>query len=299
MMIARIVKLMMLTLMLAACAAPTEIMPTSSPSPGPTVTTLPTESLSNAPAPFTTQTPIIVIEDPWTVDTPTPNPPAINLPLEKVSIERPGPGSQVTSPIRVRGHAGPSFQNRVELRLIGEDGREITNAFTYLLATPGNIGPFSTELLFETPLVAEAARLEVRNYHREDGKLDHMGSVDLILLTVGNPVSHFGIYGAEKLHLITPREGQIVEGGVIMVTGAGWVDADVPLHVEVLDHADNIVGSAEVYIEPRQVGRLGTFEVQVLYQVEITQYGRIAVYEPSTTIPGMIHYTSARVLLKP
>lgn len=288
---------LMLILLMGACAQPYEEPPTLTPEPTPTLP--PTAILTDTPPPLTLSTPVIIVEDPRPAPSATPKTLPSNLPLETIAILRPGPGSQVTSPFHIRGWAGPSWNGRIELRLIGEDGRIISEANTYLFAVPGKAGPYTTEMEFKTPLVAEVARLEVYNLSREDRKPDHMASVEIILLSIGSPLTYFSIHGPEKLHLLQPKEFDTIRGGSVVIKGIGWANSDEALFGNVLDNQGNIVGSSKFSIDAEAIGRLGTFEVEVAYQVENAQVGRIEVYEPSPTIPGMIHYTSIIVNLCP
>lgn len=256
-------------------------------------------ALTGTPQPFTTTTPVIVIEDPNLTLTSTPKPLPISLPKEKVAILRPATGSNVTSPFRVNGYAGPSWNNRIELRLIGEDGREISRTIAYLLSLPGNAGPFTVEINFETSLVAETARLEVGIFSKDDAKLDHISSVDLILLSIGAPRSHWTIHGPEQILILSPKEYETLQGGVFSVSGVGWTQTEGPLQIEVRDRDGNIVGSTSTQIDSNGPGMAGTFETQVQYQITEPQRGRIVVYEPSQNIPGIIHYASVVVNLRP
>jgi hypothetical protein len=152
---------------------------------------------------------------------------------------------------------------------------------------------------FETSLVAESARLEVSIFSKDDTKLDHASSVDLILLSIGAPRSHWTIHGPEQIHIMSPKKYARIEGGVVSVSGVGWTTTETPLQVEVLDREGNVVGSASTFINSGGPGQAGTFEVQVQYQINEAQRGRIAIYEPSTGIPGIIHYASVFVNLRP
>ena len=294
----RILRLTIVTILLAACTQPT-LSPTITVKP-PTPTATPTTiSVTGTPEPFTTTTPVIVIEDPNPSFTSTPKPPQFSLPKEKVAIRRPAAGSNVTSPFRVNGYAGPSWNNRVELRLIGEDGREISRKIAYLLSLPGNAGPFTIEMDFETDLVAESARLEVSIFNKDDTQLDHVSSVDLILLSIGAPRSHWTIHGPEQIHILSPKEYERIEGGFVSVSGVGWTKSETPLRIEVLDREGNVVGSTTAQIDAEGPDQAGTFDVQVQYQIDQSQRGRVVVYEPALDIPGMIHYASVLVNLRP
>jgi hypothetical protein len=175
----------------------------------------------------------------------------------------------------------------------------VSQSFAYPIALPGRSGPFSADIAFEIAAVAEAARLEVHNFSPVDGRLDHLASVDVTLLSVGTPRRQYALHGPEKLNLLSPRPDEVIHGGTIFVQGAGWTEADVPLTVEIHGEDDVVLDSAEVFIKSEGAGRLGTFEVQLTYQIESPQRGRIIIYEPSDTIPGMVHYLSVIINLRP
>jgi hypothetical protein len=284
--------------LIAACSEAT-VLPTSTLQPPTPTSTRTLIAKTGTPQPFTTTTPVIVIEDPLQSHTATPETQQFTLPKEKVAILRPASGSNVTSPFRVNGYAGPSWNNRVELRLIGENGREITKAITYLISLPGNAGPFSVELNFETSLVAESARLEVSVFSKDDARMDHLASVNLILLSIGSPRSHWTIHGPEQIQILSPKTYERLEGGVISLSGLGWTKTEGPLQVEVLDWEGNVLTATTATIASPGPDQVGTFEVEIPYQIDQAQRGRIVVYELSRDIPGIIHYASVIVNLRP
>ena len=124
--------LLMGFLILCGCSEPIQ---TATPIPTPVIT--PSDTIVPTPTippgtqlPFNLSTPAIVIENPAPEDTPSATPTQIPLSSERVSILRPADGSMITSPVRVVGQAGPAALNRIEIRLIGEDGRLITQYFS-------------------------------------------------------------------------------------------------------------------------------------------------------------------------
>jgi hypothetical protein len=270
--------------MATPCLAPTA-------APDPVVT--PTVS------PLTQATPPIVLEAADLPPTPPAPTAAANLPLERLAILEPGPGSQVTSPFTLMGRGGPSFANRVRVRLIGEDGRVITSRTTFLQTTPGFSGLFITEIAFDISGVAEAARLEVSTDDLRTGRMDHLTTRNLILLAAGSPLIHPTLDGPERLAILSPREGVGIAGGVVHVRGAGWVESDLPLTVAVLDRYQTVLGMVEVPLEAPGLGQLGTFEVDVPYTIPYAQYARLAVYERAPDDSGLIHYSSIEVFLRP
>lgn len=288
-------------LLLASCGGlPLARPATPFPSPFPPLMASPDTLLSSpTPAPLTEATPPLILEP--RVPMPSPTPALVVAPLspERLSILLPGPGSQVTSPFQIVGRGGPSWNQRVNLRLLDSYGAEINRTMTYLFALPQNPGRFVTFLSFSVEGVAAAARLEASMESPRTARLSHLTTVDLVLLGLGSPLVRTGSEGPEKLTIFEPHEGSRVSGGRVTVRGAGWVNADVPLQVQVIDRQGTILASADVTLEGPGVGDLGTFEVDLDYSVVRGQFGRIAVIEPGLSIPGVVHYSSIEVYLEP
>ncbi len=290
-------RLVLLAAWLGACGiSPRVANPTPSEMPQ---TPGPTETLpaSPTPPPYTDATPPIVLDVPLPSPTPPPATPSIGLPTERLSIYEPGPGSQAVSPLRVTGFGGPSWQGRVRLRLIGEQGDLLADRTTFLQAMPDLAGRIYTDLTFTFPWVAQTARLEVRTFSTRDGQMDHLTTREVVLLTTGTALIYPALGGAEKIAIFSPRANGYVRGSPVTVRGGGWLDTPGPLVVEVLDRNGNVVGSATAPLSTSNTGEVGSFEVQVPYSLENSQYGRIAVYELAVSPPGILHYSSVDVYL--
>src|SRR3972149_4158878 len=113
---------------------------------------------SPPPAPYNLSPPAVLIERPEPPTEVPPPTPVVVLPSATIRIFRPGPGSQVTSPFQVYGRGGPSYNERVGIRLVGEDGRLISERLTYLLVFPGRAGNFVAQLEFQTPRLGGGGR---------------------------------------------------------------------------------------------------------------------------------------------
>jgi hypothetical protein len=296
--------LSILSLVLSACAPIPEdrseiaaqVTDTAEPTPLPTETALDQPTVT--PEPFSETTSAIVIESLQDLETPTPLPPLVNMPLEQLVIYEPGPGSQVNSGFRVSGWGGPSFDDRVLIRLLGEDGGVISRGWRYLYVLSGNPGRFNGTIYFNIEHIAEEARLEISTQSWRDRQTTHISTVNLTLLSTGSALVHPARRGTEKLAILSPHEGGVVGGGVALVQGAGWVDSDTPLSVDIVNNRGDSLGSAQVELDAPAVGQLGTFSVEVPYQIDFQQWVHITVFEPSTgNIPGIIHLTSVEVWL--
>lgn len=250
-------------------------------------------------SPFTEETPAIIIEPPLPLPTATPLPASVGVPLEELALLKPGPGSLIRTPIQIEGFGGPSQNNRVQLRLYGEDGRLISQGYTFLYSYPGRPGQFFGQVPFQTSLVAETGWLEVRSFGDRYGLLRHLTKIQINLLSTGSEKIYPAIRGAEKLTIFSPREDAHIAGGSVQISGAGWVDADAPLGVELLDAQGQVLETTTVEIDSPEIGHLGTFNVSLAYDVAFPQWARIGVFEQLGDIPGVIHYTSVQVWLEP
>jgi len=253
----------------------------------------------SVPPPLTESTPAIIIEPSFPAPTPTSIPSSVGVPLDELSILLPGPGSMVNSPIQVKGYGGPSLNNRVQVRLIGEDGRLLSKGYTFLYSYPGRPGLFYIKMPFESQFVAERAWVEVRSFDDLFGMLRHLTTVEVTILSTGSDRVYPAIHGAEKLTIFHPREERVIAGGSVLIEGAGWVDKDVPLRIEIINRAGDILGSGQVELDAPAVGQLGTFSVEIAYETAYQQWARIGVYELHDELPGLVHYTSVGVWLGP
>lgn len=292
--------MILLLVWLSACvpasSAPT---PTAFISPVPAPSATPEPSTGAQRLPLVNVTPAIVLEPPTFVPSPTPTLLSLPLPPEKFILEAPGPGSQIVSPVHIVGWGGPSYRDQVRVRLIGEDGEVLAQIRTYLLVPSGRSGRFIVDLPFQLPGVAEAALIEASAENPLTGRLDHLATRRVVLLSTGRALIHTGLTPPEKVSIFTPREDRVVEGGAILIRGAAWLDEDLPLLVEVIDRQGQVISSAEVMLAAPALGELGTFEATLDYVVPYPQYGWVAVTERGLHPPAVLHYTSVRVYLRP
>jgi hypothetical protein len=295
---------LLLVAALAACNVPStigsitpETSATASTQLGPLLeeTVLPTPTR----APLSQVTPAAVVEPTELPPTATVTGLSLPLPIERLAILEPGPGSQVRSPIRIVGRGGPARSERVRVRLLGEDGRVVAQRTTFLYAFAGQTGPFYTELAFDIPSVAEEARLEVTTEDPRTGRLGHLASVGLVLLSAGEPLIYPAIDGPEQLTIFTPRPDSGVAGGVLHVEGAGWTMVEQPITVALLGQGGDTIASEELWLDPRGVGVTGVFSVDLSYTIPYSQYGLIVVYEPAPDGSSFLHYTTLETYLRP
>jgi hypothetical protein len=197
------------------------------------------------------------------------------------------------------GRGGPSFDERVHIRLLGEDGRIVSERTTILFAYPGNAGNFSTRMEFDTPAVAEEARLEISTDGIRWASMDQLVSVDIVLLSEGLPRIHPVEHGPQKLAILRPRDGAAIEGGILSVRGAGWTDSDLPLTVELLDRSGDALSTHQVQLDSLEPGVLGAFSLDIPYDIPYAQYVQLAIGEQNMDPPGLRYFSSVEIWLKP
>jgi len=295
---------MLMALTLAAGCSPDDAgtpAPVAATATPPAPTTPPEDCTPTAtPPPFTFETPAVIIEPPVLIPTVTTTPPPVNLPEETLILFSPGPGSQLASPFTVAGFGGPSLDDVVHLRLLGEGGSVLAERDGYLLVLPGNPGRFYAEMNFSVDLVGEEGRLEVSMRSPLTGNLSHITTVDLVLLSTGLARVRTALAGPERLTLLSPPAESRIEGHRVLVSGVGWTQSSRPLSIEVRDINGTVLGSTQAEVVAPSVGQLGTFEAELTYDASYPQWGTIVVAETSATgIPGIIHLASVDVWLSP
>jgi len=283
----------------SACSAPAAEPGESAPFSTPRETESALPGPSATPEPVIDGTPALVLEPPEFVSSPTPTRISLTLPQERIIIEAPGPGSHVVSPVRVAGWGGPSSQGRIFVRLIGEQGQVIARTTTFILAPEGASGQFVVTVPFTLAGVAEAGLVEVSYNGYTTGQLEHISTRPVVFLSVGPGRVHTNQTTAEKLSLFAPRQDQVMRENLIHVSGAALLDEDLPLLIEVLNRAGEVIASTEVEVQAPVLGELGTYQAQLSYEVPYGQYGRVAVTERGLHPPAVRHYTSVRVYLEP
>jgi hypothetical protein len=119
----------------------------------------------------------------------------------------------------------------------------------------------------------------------------------LVLLSAGTEHVFPALHGAEKLTVFFPRPNQLLSDSVT-IDGAGWTESDLPLVAEVLDRQGISLGRSEFRMTSEQPGELGTFRVEVAFQADRYQPGKVVIYELGEKIPGLVHLTAIDVMLQ-
>ena len=252
----------------------------------------PTASLTATRTPNPTRTPYR-----WRTPTLTPTP---TPPLAWMRIQKPGPYSQVISPIQLESLITPGEDGNVYVDLIGEDGRMITQQtldFSDYLNRHFYISP---EIPFVIKPAGETARLVVRVVD-QFGRLISICSVDVVLLQVGKSEIQPNPIVDEPYIVRSPREGDSISGGVLIVRGLARAVNQQPMIFELIDEKGNVLGSAVQEIsQPYGDFSHVPFEVYIPYTVaEQTKVRMTIRQESDTRIPGTVWLDSWLLTLDP
>jgi hypothetical protein len=171
--IKKLTLLTMIGLLMAACqpGSPIPVTATSTP------IVVATDTPVQVSTPTETATAIVAeTETPTPQASPSPTAGAPERPEEAILIQVPGPGSQVTSPIRVAGVADPTFEQTQVVRVLLADGTELTQVPAMIQADVGQRDPFEVEVPVD---LNEQANLFIQVFveSARDGGTTHLSSM--------------------------------------------------------------------------------------------------------------------------
>ncbi len=277
---------------------------TSSPSETPTIT----DTITPGPSPTNTRTPtntrpptrtLVPSRTRTNTFTPTitntPTPPAPVLKLDK-----PGPYSKISSPIEVEAAVSPGEDGLIFFTLTGEDGRLITQQVENYSKYIGRQIWIAPDIAFNISAVAETARLSVFT-HDLQGRFVAINSVDVILMMIGKDELSPSVINQEPYIIRYPRSDQVIQGGILTLSGLARPVNNTPLIIELIDENGTIVGSTQVTV-PEPAGSLShtPFAVEIPYTVSGPTIVRLTIRQESDNrIPGTVALSSMLVQLEP
>jgi hypothetical protein len=225
-----------------------------------------------------------------TIPLPTSSPTPLMEPEEAIMILEPGPGSRLTSPVHVAGIADPTFEQTLIVRIVLDDGSELTIHPLTIAADIGQRGPFAGDVHFSVDGERHAL-IQIYDQSARDGGIVHLASMGVILLSEGPEEIVSGDPHPEAIVIGQPEFGATVSGGVVHVEGT--------LIIEVHDAEGNIVGLQPIIVQAPDWGFPGPFSADVPYEVVVEGPGRIVVIDPLPVFDGLGHISSVEITLAP
>jgi hypothetical protein len=205
---------------LAANATMFALTPSVTPTPLPTFT----------PTPTATFTPTITL-------TPTGIPPA---PRAGIFVAAPGPMSKVASPLQLRMEVVAGDSQMVDIRLFGEDGRQIAGKLERVLAEAPVPAYVTLKIPFEVR-TAELARLQVATTYRGGG-IASLTTTMILLLPVGPSEITPAPPPFERAAFYVPEPKTEISGGILNIEGAMWpFNNGQPVILEVVEETGKII----------------------------------------------------------
>lgn len=229
--------------------------------------------------------------------TPTPSPtPVPNVPLSDIEIHTPGSLSKVTSPIPVRAWVYPGALGRITVELTGEDGRLITRQIVTL--GEGRKAGLALDLPYQISGVSELGRLQIYTadaFNRPKAMI----SVDVILLSTGTADLNIPTDFLAHLTIKDPKEGDLIQGGNVIVSGLARPTTDQSFLAELIDEKGQVVGQRLFDPDPGAENDFRPFFVEIPYEVTEPTRVRLVISERTERIPGTIYLVSMEILISP
>lgn len=244
-----------------------------------------------SPAPSSTSSPTPAFSDDL-------YPPDIELPPAEIELLSPAEGARIVSPITIRANLFPGPAGRIRIELLGEDGRSLSRNLLVWTLSDNVKQSIQTALYFEVEGVAEAGRLII-SVNDELGRLKALSSADVILLSDGLRETSFSTDMQERILILSPEAGSVVESGIIEISGLARPQGERPLSVQIIARDGRVLGFGQVYPSQPEGYDYSIFSIQLEAEVTVRQWVQIAVRETSLRVPGDVHFSSFEVILAP
>jgi hypothetical protein len=214
-----------------------------------------------------------------------------------IQIYYPGPLSKLVSPLLLYGYAVPGYGYKGTASLYGEDGR-ILDLELLQLNTANKWAYFNWRLDFKVQGAGELGRLSLSTQD-EYTRVTAVNSIHLLLLPEGfsivNPPGDF----KEHCVIEQPAVGHRISGGSLFVAGDMRPFNNLPLVVELVDRAGNVLAAQPVSISPAPDNNYLPFQVTLAYSIPKGTWARLTIYQPDDRIPGTMYLSSREVFLNP
>ena len=260
---------------------------------------VPTNTPNSTPAPATeistqTATPTATETVSFAVKTATFTP-TPEIPSAAIQILAPGPASKVVTPIHISAYLKPGAKGKIRLDLLGEDGRLLGRKL--LVYAPDLQVHITTDMEFEIPGAAEAGRLVISTEDSQ-GRSLALASVDVLLMSVGDPDINPPGDLLEDIIIQEPAKSKFVQGGTVVVSGLARPQDNNPFLVEMIAPDGSHIGPTRLIgLTASQNRGYLPFSVEIPYSVGDPTWVRLVVYENSWIIPGTTHLSSIEILL--
>jgi hypothetical protein len=223
---------------------------------------------------------------------PTPGPP---VPRAAIQVTAPGPMSKLVSPIQVKMLAVAGDSNRIEVDLLGEDGRMLGRTLT---AVPGDAegDPLSLKIPFEIRAAGENGYIQVSTKDG-NGRIVALITVPVILLSAGDSqVNPPGDTIYERIAIADLPPETKVGGGVLNLQGDLRPISRQPMILELITD-----DRKEMSLRVLSVSGSGwqPFETTLPFRVTEETSARLFAHEADDVLDGPVYIYSQPLTLLP
>ncbi len=186
----------------------------------PSATAAPTETL---------QAPVATVE----VPTATPTLAAGFTEYAQIRFISPGPMSSLTSPFILQANIAAGESDKIQVDLLGEDGRVLSREIKKLVRNP--LGIFQRfEISFEIRAVSEAGYIRIST-EDDFGRMQAVNTLPVLLYSVGTPqINPPGNFIYERIAMDGFKEKSNFYAGQAALQGRIWPFSDQPFVVEMI-----------------------------------------------------------------
>jgi hypothetical protein len=217
---------------------------------------------------------------------------------EVIMILEPGPGSTLTSPLRILGMADSVFEQNLSTRLVLDDGTTIAEGFVTIQSPLGQRGAFEGELEFSIDQKRNAS-IQVFSQSARDGGTTHLSSVGVTIAPDGPAQILAQAPMPESIQIFEPVAGSAFSSGSAIVSGFGIASFEGTLIVEVIDVDGTLLAQQPLIVNAPDMGLPGVFQIELEFAVDQEGPGRVVVTDPLPVFNGIGHVVSVEVLLIP
>jgi hypothetical protein len=216
-----------------------------------------------------------------------------------IKILKPGSHSLLVSPFRVSAFLEPDPNYLIDLRLVGEDGRTLSEKTVMAVPWEGQSTVTMVTLIeFEIPTYTELGRLEIF-VKDEFGRSRALNSIDVILLSEGTSMRNYAEKLQDDVAIHYPLLNSMVQGDTLLVSGLVRTPSEKPLELQLIDETNTIIGSTDAAVLLSEDSPYGLFAGEIHYAISKPTWVRLVIHVPGDRIPGTAYIKTMQVLLNP
>jgi hypothetical protein len=207
-------------------------------------------------------------------------------PLATLRILSPGDGSSLVSPIRPELSILLGADSTIEVELLNSNGELLVKKLLrYPEVDTSERILIQPEMDFEVPGNEQTGRLVVKSQDTF-GRLIALASCDLVLLSTGESSPEVAHLPYDSFLLIEPLAGEVIQGGVVQVSGYARPVGSSMIVIELVDENGIVVSTRVLSLSSGAGGAPVEFSTTLPYQVERVTPVRLILRQTRGAIPG-------------